>query len=169
MRGPGVKVVITGSDGFEHVVELSPEELREIGVDGRALLSDEGQSAAIEAAIYRGIRVHDDGWSPDTIKVHLTGLEVLDKPSLDRVLWPERVSDSSARHVARCHALLRLANFALPPAVREEALDEWMDEIQCAAEKGLPFRRRALSILCRSLPALALRARLPIRSRRGEN
>jgi hypothetical protein len=74
----------------------------------------------------------------------------------------------NSHDVSGCRRLLQLANFVLPPSVREDALDEWMDEIQSAAEEGLPFRRRALSILFRSLPALALRARLPVRARRGE-
>ena len=68
--------------------------------------------------------------------------------------------------VERCHSILRLANLVLPPRVRGEALDEWIDEIECAAAEKKPVLRRTLSIVFRSLPSLALRARLPARARR---
>jgi hypothetical protein len=68
--------------------------------------------------------------------------------------------------VERCHSILRLANFVLPPRSRDEALDEWIDEIECAAAEKKPVVRRTLSIVFRALPSLALRARLPARARR---
>lgn len=69
------------------------------------------------------------------------------------------------RKVAKCRSLLGLAHRVLPPGVREDALDEWMDEIECAAVEGKPVLRRTLSILCRSLLSLALRSRRPARAR----
>lgn len=77
-------------------------------------------------------------------------------------------SDEDGRSVSRCRGLFELANMVLPRAIREDALDEWMDEIHCAVEAGLPVRQRVLSILFRSLPKQALRARFPVRARRGE-
>jgi hypothetical protein len=106
------------------------------------------------------------------IKVPLVSLAVAIR-SLGLEVWfaerdPESVRGSSARNVSRCRSLLQAANVALPSSVREDALDEWMDEIQSAAEEGLPVRRRALSILFRTLPVAALRTRLRIRARRRE-
>lgn len=72
-----------------------------------------------------------------------------------------------ARQVAKCRSLLEIGNRLLPQDVRDEALDEWMDEIECAAAKDLPVFRRVLSILLRSLPALAWRNRQPAPARRG--
>lgn len=69
--------------------------------------------------------------------------------------------------VHRACSLLALAKRALPPEVREEALQEWVDEIETAADEGLPVRRRAISIVLRALPVLAVRSRLPARVRGG--
>jgi hypothetical protein len=69
--------------------------------------------------------------------------------------------------VHRACSLLALAKRALPPEVREEALQEWVDEIESAAEEGQPVRRRAVSIVLRALPVLAVRSRLPARVRGG--
>jgi hypothetical protein len=71
------------------------------------------------------------------------------------------------RGVAPARSLLALANRVLPPEDREEALAEWVDEIETAADEGLSVRRRAISILLRSLPVMALRSRLPARVRGG--
>jgi hypothetical protein len=81
----------------------------------------------------------------------------------------EDVGETADRRAAaaRSCSLLAFAHRALPAEVREETLEEWVDEIQTAADLGLPVRRRALSILLRSLPVLALRARLPARVRGG--
>jgi len=75
---------------------------------------------------------------------------------------PARVSIG----VGRCRSLMSMATFALPSEIREESVDEWMDEIECAAAEERPVLRRAISILLRSLPILAWRSRLPTRARR---
>jgi hypothetical protein len=76
-----------------------------------------------------------------------------------------RLQAGPQRKVAKCRSMLELANRVLPPGVREEALDEWMDDVECAAEAKKPVIRRTLSILFRSLPSLALRSRRPARAR----
>jgi hypothetical protein len=75
----------------------------------------------------------------------------------------------SGKHgkVERCHSILRVANLVLPSRVRDEALDEWIDEVECAAAEKKPVLRRTLSIVFKSLPSLALRARLPRARREG--
>lgn len=90
----------------------------------------------------------------------------LTRASLDGV---EMVASSSSppRRVEKCRSILRIANRLLPEGSREEALDEWMDEIETAAAKELPVFRRTASIVVRSLPVLALRIRLPARAPRG--
>ena len=70
------------------------------------------------------------------------------------------------QRVRQCRSLLSLAKAVLPKDVREDAIDEWMDEIECAAAEDRPVLRRAISILVRSLPVLAWRSRLPRRARR---
>ena len=72
-----------------------------------------------------------------------------------------------SRRAQRCKSLLAAAHRVLPRTVREEALDEWLDEIECAASQGKPVLRRTISILCRALPILAVRSRLPARARGG--
>jgi hypothetical protein len=71
-----------------------------------------------------------------------------------------------SRQVARCRSLLEIGNLLLPPGVRDDALDEWMDEIECAAAKNRPVLPRVVSIL-RTLPLLAWRSRLARARRRG--
>jgi hypothetical protein len=55
--------------------------------------------------------------------------------------------------------VLRVACAALPKRVRQEQFNEWCDEIQSARESGLPAGRRTFSIVFRSVPRLAWRAR----------
>jgi hypothetical protein len=62
--------------------------------------------------------------------------------------------------------LLWVACALLPREIRQEQFEEWRDEIQCARETGLPAARRTLSIVSRSIPQLAWRARRPSRIRR---
>jgi hypothetical protein len=72
-----------------------------------------------------------------------------------------------SRRAQGCKSLLAAAHRVLPRTVQEEALDEWLDEIECAASQGKPVLRRTISILCRALPVLAVRSRLPARARGG--
>jgi hypothetical protein len=76
-------------------------------------------------------------------------------------------STRPSRAVRRCNSLLDAAGRLLPPSVRDEAVDEWRDEIETAAEGGRPVVRRTLSML-RSLPIHAWRARRPVRARPGD-
>jgi signal peptidase II len=71
------------------------------------------------------------------------------------------------RPANRCLSALRLACLLLPQEIREEQFSEWRDEIQCADEHGLSSGRRTLSIVLRSIPRLAWRARRPGRLRSG--
>jgi hypothetical protein len=75
-------------------------------------------------------------------------------------------SDSD-RRTTRCCSALRIASRLLPAKVRNEELDEWVDEIYTAVDEKSPIIRRTASILLRSLPVVVLRSRLPARSRRG--
>lgn len=79
----------------------------------------------------------------------------------------EQVKAPPDRRLAKCRSMLELATGFLPLAERDEALDEWTDEIETASAKGLPIFRRTCSIILRSLPVLALRSRLPKRAPRG--
>jgi hypothetical protein len=72
-----------------------------------------------------------------------------------------------SRTVRRCGSLLGAASRLLPSSVRDEAVDEWLDEIETAAEDGRPILRRTLSIL-QSLPIQAWRVRRAVRVRPGE-
>lgn len=47
----------------------------------------------------------------------------------------------------------------LPREVRDDQFNEWCDEIQCAREDGVSVGRRTLSLVLRSIPRLAWRAR----------
>lgn len=105
----------------------------------------------------------------DRKKVHAFAVS-LDRPSGSRMniyVAPGRFGGGkrSVTKVDRCRTLFYLAKVALPPSARDDAIDEWMDEIECAAAAGRPVLRRTVSILVRSLPRLALRSRLPKRVR----
>ena len=86
----------------------------------------------------------------------------LDTPSAQSMGSPSMQPDRSVRH---CRSLLGIARIALPEDVYEDAVAEWMDEIESAATNDRPVIRRAVSILIRSLPVLAWRSRLPSRVR----
>lgn len=70
------------------------------------------------------------------------------------------------RRVHRCRSVLNLAKAALPRDIRDDYIDEWMDEIECAAARNRPVLPRVMSILVRSLPILTWRSRIPTRVRR---
>jgi len=163
------EVRVCGRSGHEETISFDVGELALS--DLSLLVSDKPSRALIEEAMARYGRDIDEGVLKrlDHIEVYLReqGLPV-EVESAGIEAESAGAPDSAARRISRCRSLLQLANFVLPPAAREDALDEWMDEIQCAAEENLPLGGRVLSILCRSLPALALRARLPVRARRGE-
>lgn len=76
---------------------------------------------------------------------------------------------SLGKNMTRCRSLLARASCLLPPGEREEALDEWTDEIETAAGEGRPILRRTLSIVFRALPTIAVRIRMhrPSRAPRG--
>lgn len=69
--------------------------------------------------------------------------------------------------LTRCRSLLGLATGLLPASEREDAFDEWADEIETAMADGRPILRRTCSIVLRTLPVLMVRARLPKRAPRG--
>lgn len=75
------------------------------------------------------------------------------------------LSERSAVHRAR--SLLAFAYRLLPADTRLEVFDEWMDEIETAAEEKLRVRRRTISIILRSLPIMVFRSRRPVRVREG--
>jgi len=87
--------------------------------------------------------------------------------NLNIVVAPGRFGGGKkpVKNVSRCRSLLDLAKVVLPPSARDDAIDEWTDEIECAAATGRPVLRRTVSILVRSLPRLAVRSRLPKRVR----
>lgn len=70
------------------------------------------------------------------------------------------------RRLGFCFSFLSVAVNVLPRPDRQEALDEWADELRCAAEERLPILRRTASILVRALPPMALRGRVLSRARR---
>lgn len=85
---------------------------------------------------------------------------------------PERLAAGKSdtrthQRVERCRSVLRVANLLLPRGVREDAFDEWVDEIECAAEAGLAVVSRTLSILFRSLPVMVWRSRGLAQVQRG--
>lgn len=69
---------------------------------------------------------------------------------------------TSDHSVERCRSALVIAGRLLPGAVRNEAVDEWLDEIECAASAQRGVTRRTASILIRTLPALVWRSRRPM-------
>lgn len=90
-----------------------------------------------------------------------------DEPDdLFKVRFPE-AGKPHHRRVTKCRSILEVANRLLPRDTRDETLDEWMDEIEAAAERDLPVFGRVVSILFRALPVMAWRSRLPTRARGG--
>jgi hypothetical protein len=166
--------MLRGHDGRQEIVEIDSRELRDLDPDA-GLSPVRLRSPAFLQGLEHRIRVERDDWDGQLKDVRVLYIDDNLAHSWlkreGRIVEGAEASDErddTLRQISRCRGLLRLANLALPRSVREDALDEWMDEIHCAAEEGLPLRHRALSILFRSLPALALRARFPVRARRGE-
>jgi hypothetical protein len=168
MATHGVRAFFRRGDGDRETVVISSEVLDSLKLDFDSLASA-GATPWIREAIARQLKLQggEQVKAISDIEIVLSDI-YLQKAEVISKIEVAGVPQSTLRHVSRCRRLLQCANFVLPPSVREDALDEWMDEIQSAAEENLPFRRRALSILFRSLPALALRARLSVRARRGE-
>jgi hypothetical protein len=57
----------------------------------------------------------------------------------------------------------------VPSSLREDTIDEWLDEIETAADAGKPVLWRTVSILIRALPRVVARGWRPTRAgeRRG--
>jgi hypothetical protein len=158
-----IAVLLRGPDGQQEWIQIDPEDPGNLGeIPSDPEIAEALRDAAIHHAIGRWLHVRSEDWVVEEIKV-------VPRKESTSLTPPSAKTEDICGAVVRCRSLLKLANFLLPHSAREDALDEWMDEIQGAAEEGRPFRRRALSILCRSLPPLALRARLPVRARRGES
>lgn len=73
---------------------------------------------------------------------------------------------SPKKRLGFCFSFLSVAVNILPRPDRQEALDEWVDDLRCAAEDNLPILRRTASILVWALPPMALRGRVLSRARR---
>lgn len=99
------------------------------------------------------------------------GIAIEDPPDIQRAGYRAGSEDVQisrlVRKVGRCRSLLTIAKGVLPPDTRDDALDEWMDEIECAVEANHRVTGRLLSILFRALPAVAWRSRRPAWARRG--
>ncbi len=103
---------------------------------------------------------------PSTTESDLQHIEVVSEGRVVRRLTPPPDERGSQRgRVGRCRSLLAIVRHVLPSDVRDDALDEWLDEIECAAAAGRPVVRRTASIILRALPSLAWRSRVPARAR----
>jgi len=56
----------------------------------------------------------------------------------------------------RCASALAKACWLLPPDIRDDQADEWVDELRCAHESGRPVLRRAMSLALIGIPRLRL-------------
>lgn len=65
----------------------------------------------------------------------------------------------------RCAGLIQRSCRILPPHIREEQLEELLDDIACAREAGKRVWGRTLSIVVFGIPHLALRHRLARKSK----
>lgn len=150
--------------------------------DGREIVSEKLLTAVDAAALKRG----DDPVREDRMRTLMLALlarhglpsEPRDLPRTitqwgfsieERVvaeLGPGDAATPPNSRLDRCRSLLGAAAGLLPASERDDALDEWIDEIETAAALGHPIRRRTCSIVLRSLPVLALRARVPRRAPR---
>ncbi len=75
------------------------------------------------------------------------------------------------RRIKRCRSVLELVHHFLPAVIREDALDEWIDELEAAAAEGAPIVKRTVSIVTMAVPRLVIRGVLSngIRARRRAN
>lgn len=72
------------------------------------------------------------------------------------------------RRVARCRSILEIVHRALPASIRADALDEWIDELECAASARRPVVKRTVSIVIRAIPLMLLQGhRLPLTGNDG--
>ncbi|HEU5254022.1 MAG TPA: hypothetical protein VFU16_11930 [Solirubrobacterales bacterium] len=134
---------------------VTPEE-------AASLREEKGDVSRIDAEIeiFDRLVVADKLDNVGVIEFYLKGLGPSQQASP-----AEQIPPSNAG-VRGCRSVLSIAAATLPPNIREETLDEWIDELECAADENRPVLRRAVSILVRSLPILAWRSRLPSRARK---
>lgn len=78
-----------------------------------------------------------------------------------------RADARRSKRMSRHRSVLAFVDWLLPPDVREEVLDEWMDDVETASEEGKRIGRRVFWILVRSLPSEVWRSRRPARVRGG--
>lgn len=69
------------------------------------------------------------------------------------------------RAVSRCRSVFNLGKRLLPSDVRDDVTDEWIDEIETAAEAGKPVLWRTISILAYAFPCAVIRSLRPSRAR----
>ena len=67
------------------------------------------------------------------------------------------------RQIVQCRSVLGLACCLLPSDMREDALDEWLDELHCAAAEKRPVVRRTISIAVGAVLRLSVEARRSVR------
>ncbi len=164
-------ITLEGNRGLSLPCPVDHRELAELTSPGA---SDSLERRLVERALdlearVNGLRVP---WAIESWRLELitTGSEVHTAIHNEWEAYLRRhdsAQSAPVKKVAKCRSVLKIANRLLPKDVRDEAIDEWMDEIECAAAADLPVFRRTLSILLRSLPALAWRSRQPARARRG--
>jgi hypothetical protein len=70
---------------------------------------------------------------------------------------------SRGGRLAGCCSVLSLVHRLLPVTIRQDALDECIDELECAAAENRPLLRRTLSISFRAVPILAIASRVQAR------
>jgi hypothetical protein len=124
--------------------------------------SSKGNDPDLEARCRQSVRKDH----PDRQIVEITVTETLGGAPFER---PRAARSTSATQpstkVARCCSALVLAHRLLPRSIRADALTEWVDEIEAAADVGAPIMGRTLSIILRAVPSLAFRERRPARVR----
>jgi hypothetical protein len=148
---------------------VSPDHCRQL------LSLDEEERLCAEDQVLERIRLIE-GWDAKAMRtLWLSVDESSELPVGTRVkavsdvasVWGESPKPRPAkRRLSFCFSFLSVAVNALPQPDRQEALDEWVDELRCAAEESLPILRRTASILVRALPSMALHGRFLSRARR---
>lgn len=162
MKKARVYAVLPGGHKLVTVVSLSASE-----VAAFANHPEVGERMArdlIAMLLRRNALILDAGLSLDDA-FESWGVSLFDAATTDQ---PDVAPASPpSPRLARCRSLLGLASGLLPASEREDAFDEWADEVETAAAEGRPILRRTCSIVARSLPVMILRSRLPKRAPRG--
>jgi hypothetical protein len=101
------------------------------------------------------------GWRNRLQRRSVSKSTVVISATQDGPIWTPEL-----KRLENCEALLRCVRYLLPPSMRADVLDEWLDELRTAAlaEENARLIARSLSMACLA-PRLTMQRFRPVKAR----